>query len=105
MKLYEYFKTSVFEADANVVILMATYYSGGFRTTVTVKGKSKDIRLQNLTVYLDAYVVGQSVFKNTVYIVCTRDPDFEGVGLRGYKFSSDSLGFLSSLMGGNHDML
>lgn len=99
MKLYEYLKMSVFEADAEIVILMATYVPGTIRVWETVNGKSKDLKLQNLSVYLDAYVVGQSVTENTVYVVCTRDPDFEGMGLKGYKFDSDSIGFLKSLNG------
>ena len=99
MKLYEYLKMSAFEAKAEIAILMATYVPCTLRVRETVNGKSKDLKLQNLSVYLDAYIVGQSVTENTVYVVCTRDPDFEGMGLRGYKFDSDSIGFLKSLNG------
>ena len=87
MKLNEYFKISVFGKETKIVALEITSRADDF---VNVEEATKEKNLDN-------YVVGQSISKNTVYLVTSRNPEFEGVGLRGLKFSSHNLGFLSSL--------
>lgn len=91
MKLNEYFKISVFGREAKIVILEITSRAEDdfVNVEVVTKGTREDLKY--------SYVVGQSISKNTVYLVTSRNPEFEGVGLRGLKFSSHNLGFLSSL--------
>ena len=90
MKLNEYFKISVFGKETKIVVLEITSRADDFiNAEVVTKGTREDLKY--------SYVVGQSISKSTVYIVTSRDPELEGAGLRGFKFSSHSLSFLSSL--------
>lgn len=99
MKLYRYFKTSLFQKDeTEVVILRVFFMSGLARVEKTVRGKYKELTLSAVSDFLDAYFVGQSIIGNTVYVVCTLNPEFEGVGLNLCKFDVNApAGLLESL--------
>ena len=98
MKFYEYLKTSIFDQDMKIMIFKAVYIVRDVSLDRIFEGTYNDLKLQDISQFLDSYIAGQSITGKTVYVVCTQDPNYEGIGLRGFKFRSDSLGFLNSLI-------
>lgn len=82
MKLYRYLKTSVFQKDVQIVILRVFFMAGKAQVEKTIHGRYEELTVSEASDFLDAYVVGQSLIGETMYVVCTPDPDFEGVGLK-----------------------